>query len=42
MSEEHLKRKGIEVVNLHNAEAEQLMKDFIRAHREDWFVIMRG
>ncbi|KAI5365970.1 putative cytidine and deoxycytidylate deaminase domain, cytidine deaminase [Septoria linicola] len=40
--EEHLKRKGIEVINLQNAEAEQLMKDFIKAHPEDWFVIMRG
>ncbi|PIA92831.1 Cytosine deaminase [Cercospora beticola] len=40
--EEHLKRNGIEVINLKNAEAEQLMKDFIKAHPEDWFVIMRG
>ncbi|EMF13704.1 cytosine deaminase [Sphaerulina musiva SO2202] len=40
--EEHLKRKGIEVINLKNAEAEQLMKDFIKAHPEDWWVIMRG
>lgn len=35
--EEHLRRKGIEVINLKNAEAEQLMKDFIKAHPEDWY-----
>ncbi|CAK1363786.1 unnamed protein product [Cercospora beticola] len=35
--EEHLKRNGIEVINLKNAEAEQLMKDFIKAHPEDWY-----
>ena len=40
--EEYLKQRGIEVINLHNAECEQLMKDFIQKHPEDWWVIMRG
>ena len=40
--EEYLKQRGIEVVNLHNAECEQLMKDFIQKHPGDWWVIMRG
>lgn len=40
--EEYLKSRGIEVVNLKNAECEQLMKDFIKEHPEDWWVIMRG
>lgn len=40
--EEHLRSKGIEVINLKDAECEQLMKDFIKNHPEDWWVIMRG
>ncbi|KAK4499458.1 hypothetical protein PRZ48_009973 [Zasmidium cellare] len=35
--EEYLKQRGIEVINLHNAECEQLMKDFIQKHPEDWY-----
>ncbi|KAF2163856.1 hypothetical protein M409DRAFT_68134 [Zasmidium cellare ATCC 36951] len=35
--EEYLKQRGIEVVNLHSAECEQLMKNFIQKHPEDWY-----
>lgn len=34
--EEHLKRKGIEVINLKNAECEQLMQTFIKEHPGHW------
>jgi cytosine deaminase len=40
--EDHLKSKGITVVNLKDAECERLMKRFIDEHPEDWWVIMRG
>lgn len=40
--EELLKARGIEVVNLNNAECEQLMQTFIKQHPEDWWVLMRG
>lgn len=40
--EAQLKDKGVELVNLKSAECEQLMTDFIKAHPEDWWVIMRG
>ena len=40
--EDLLRQNGIEVINLKNAECEQLMKDFIAKHPEDWWVIMRG
>ncbi|KAK5172210.1 cytosine deaminase [Saxophila tyrrhenica] len=34
--EEHLRRNGIEVVNLESKECEELMAKFIREHPEDW------
>lgn len=40
--EETLRARDIEVVNLRNAECEELMRTFIREHPEDWWVIMRG
>ena len=36
--EEYLKQRGVEVVNVHNAECEALMKKFIKNHPEDWWV----
>jgi cytosine deaminase len=36
--EEYLKQRGIDVVNLDNAECKQMMADFIAKHPEDWFV----
>ncbi|KAI7232389.1 cytosine deaminase [Hortaea werneckii] len=35
--DEYLRQRGIEVVNLKNAECEHLMKEFIRKHPEDWY-----
>ncbi|KAK5017233.1 cytosine deaminase [Cryomyces antarcticus] len=35
--EEHLQRKGIEVVNLKNAECEELMKKFVEERPGDWY-----
>ncbi|CAK4023190.1 cytosine deaminase [Lecanosticta acicola] len=35
--DDYLKQRGIEVVNLDNAECKQLMRDFIRSHPEDWY-----
>ncbi|EMC95116.1 hypothetical protein BAUCODRAFT_149140 [Baudoinia panamericana UAMH 10762] len=35
--EEHLKRNGIEVVNLQNAECAALMKKFIDEHPDKWY-----
>ncbi|KAF1353676.1 cytosine deaminase [Delphinella strobiligena] len=35
--EDYLKQRGIEVINLKNAEAEGLMKKFIHDHPEDWY-----
>ena len=40
--DEYLQSRGVEVVNLKNAECEELMRAFIREHPEDWWVIMRG
>ncbi|KAK4565381.1 cytosine deaminase [Recurvomyces mirabilis] len=40
--EETLKRAGVELVNLKNAECESLMKKFIEEHPDDWLVLMRG
>jgi len=40
--EAYLEQRGVEIVNLNNAECEQLMKTFIDAHPDDWWVIMRG
>ena len=40
--EETLKRAGVELVNLKNAECEALMKKFIDEHPDDWLVLMRG
>lgn len=40
--EDTLKRKGIELVNLQNAECEALMRKFIEEHPDDWLVMMRG
>ena len=40
--EDTLQARGIDVVNLKNAECEELMKTFIREHPEDWWVMMRG
>jgi cytosine deaminase len=40
--EETLRSRGVEVVNLKDAECEGLMKTFIEEHPEDWWVIMRG
>lgn len=37
--ERYLKRRGIEVVNLNNAECQEMMKNFIREHPEDWYII---
>ncbi|KAK3054336.1 Cytosine deaminase [Extremus antarcticus] len=34
--EEHLQRKGIEVLNVESKECEELMARFIREHPEDW------
>lgn len=34
--DEYLRQRGIEVVNLKNAECEHLMKEFIKEHPEDW------
>ncbi|KAK5129204.1 hypothetical protein LTR08_003754 [Meristemomyces frigidus] len=33
----YLKQRGVEVVNLKNAECEKLMRDFIEQHPEDWY-----
>ena len=35
--EEYLKQRGIDVVNLNDAECKQMMADFIAKHPEDWF-----
>lgn len=35
-AEEHLKRRGIEVVNLESTACEDLMKKFIKEHPEQW------
>ncbi|KXS96693.1 hypothetical protein AC578_9431 [Pseudocercospora eumusae] len=35
--EDLLRQHGIEVVNLKDAECEQLMRDFIAEHPEDWY-----
>ncbi|EME44312.1 hypothetical protein DOTSEDRAFT_24379 [Dothistroma septosporum NZE10] len=35
--EDHLRSRGIEVINLNDAECEQLMKNFIEKHPEDWY-----
>ncbi|KAI7033472.1 hypothetical protein KC317_g14605, partial [Hortaea werneckii] len=35
--DEYLRQRGIEVVNLKNAECEHLMKEFIKEHPEDWY-----
>jgi len=35
--ERYLKRRGIEVVNLNNTECQEMMKNFIREHPEDWY-----
>ncbi|KXL46057.1 hypothetical protein M433DRAFT_153954 [Acidomyces richmondensis BFW] len=35
--EEYLRQRGIEVVNLKNAECEALMRKFIEEHPEDWY-----
>ncbi|KAK5720897.1 cytosine deaminase [Elasticomyces elasticus] len=35
--DELLKQRGVEVVNLKNAECEGLMKKFIDDHPEDWY-----
>ncbi len=40
--EDFLAQRGIEVVNLKNAECEGLMKKFISEHPDDWLVLMRG
>ena len=40
--EDTLRARGIEVVNLKNAEAESLMQTFMKDHPEDWWVILRG
>ncbi|KAK5723922.1 Cytosine deaminase [Elasticomyces elasticus] len=40
--DELLKQRGVEVVNLKNAECEGLMKKFIDDHPEDWLVLFRG
>jgi creatinine deaminase len=40
--EDWLEHKGVEVVNLENAECERLMKTFIKEHPDDWLVLMRG
>ena len=34
--DKYLIQRGIEVVNLKNAECEHLMKEFIKKHPEDW------
>lgn len=34
--EEHLRRHGIEVINVKSAACEELMKKFINEHPEDW------
>lgn len=39
--EDYLRKNGIEVINLKNAECEELMKTFIRDHPEDWYAMMR-
>jgi len=38
--EDWLKHKGIEVVNLKNAECEALMQKFIKERPADWYVAM--
>jgi cytosine deaminase len=40
--EETLRSRGVEVINLNDAECKELMRDFIEEHPEDWWVIMRG
>lgn len=40
--EAQLRARGVEVINLKSAECERLMREFIEAHPEDWWVIMRG
>lgn len=37
--EEYLRQRGIEVVNLKNAECEALMRKFIEEHPEDWYLL---
>jgi cytosine deaminase len=34
--EDHLRARGVEVVNLESEECKQLMRDFIRDHPEIW------
>lgn len=41
-AEDHLSKHGVEVINVKNAECEELMRTFIKEHPEDWSVIMRG
>lgn len=40
--EAQLEARGIEVINLRSAECEDLMREFIKTHPDDWWVIMRG
>ncbi len=37
--EEHLRSKGIEVINVKSHECEQLMQKFITEHPADWYVM---
>ena len=37
--EAYLKQRGVEVINLNNAECEELMTKFIKAKPEDWYVM---
>ena len=37
-----LRSQGVEVVNVHSQQAEELMKEFIRKQPGDCWVIMRG
>jgi len=36
--EDYLRKRGIEVVVLDNAECKALMDEFIKKHPEEWFV----
>jgi cytosine deaminase len=35
--EEYLKQRGVDVVNLNDADCKQMMAEFIAKHPEDWF-----
>ena len=38
--DEYLKQRGVEVVNLKNAECEELMRKFIKEKPADWYILL--